>query len=127
MCIRDSSIFDSWALTRGRFWSMLGSYILAIIFVIIVELAAVIVLGGLALLAIAYLVPELRGGGTPRLTGLTTVLIPLGRAWIVAAAALSAVLRAVITAPSAAIYRALAAPQATTVSDDFIPPEVLVL
>lgn len=105
---RRIAIFDSWSLTRGHFWGLLGMAILAIILSFVVQLLAWMVFmpfmflmgGGLAHLAGADLQGE----------DLMQVITALGPVAIVAAlmiALVSALQLAIVYAPFAAAYRGL--------------------
>jgi hypothetical protein len=50
-------IFESWNLTRGRFWPLLGAYALSIVYVVITGLVALILFA-----ALVWLISRVLGG-----------------------------------------------------------------
>ena len=108
------NIFGSWALTKGRFWPILGAYLLAVILLIVVFLLAFAVQ---ALVAIAL------GGGfagvtslfQPDMSTLAAFFTPAMIVYSVIGGFISAVSLMVMYAPAATIYRELAQPAAAEV------------
>lgn len=102
------NLFGSWSLTRGRFWPILGSYVLAGAFAALVYLlwlvltfAIVAAIGGMA--AVGSI-------SQPNLGSLAAFFAPAALAQNVLGAAVTALLWPVLLAPPAAIYMQLAAP-----------------
>jgi hypothetical protein len=104
---RRIAIFDSWRLTRGVFWPLLGMAVLAGVLGMVVALLGSLVLTPLQLL----------GGGLDQLEGVEGegLAVVLRAAWpaiavfIVSNAFVSALQVAVIYGPFSAAYRAIAA------------------
>lgn len=104
------NLFGSWALTRGRFWPILGSYVLAGAFAVVVYLlwfvltfAIVAAIGGIA--AVGSIMQ-------PNLGSLAAFFAPVALTQSVLGAVVTALLWPVLLAPPAAIYQQLAAPPA---------------
>ena len=104
------TLFGSWALTRGRFWPILGTYVLADAFAAVVyvlwfvlSFAIVAAIGGVGALAATM---------QPDLGSLTAFLTPAALAKTVLGAIVTALLWPVLGAPPAVIYLRLAAPTA---------------
>jgi hypothetical protein len=103
MAERRIAIFDSFAVTKGRFWPLLGMALLAFVMSIVVSL-----LGSLVAMPI-----QLATGGVNGLAGLEgegipTILQaawPAIAAWVVINAVISALQVAVVYAPFSAAYR----------------------
>jgi hypothetical protein len=125
------AIFDSWRLTRGNFWPMLGCYLLSWIFAIVLGLATLVVLGIVFMFGGGAIAAGLQNGSVPDWSKLAPLLVPLGLVWILVASAVGAMTRVVMTAPAMAIYRALTiVPDVPLASDGgsiSTPPGVLVL
>jgi hypothetical protein len=100
------AIFDSFRLTRGRFWPLLGMAILAGVMSIVVGLLGSLVLTPLQLFAVG---PDQLSGLQDQ--GLQAVLQgawPIIVVWIITNAVVSALQVAVLYAPFSAAYRQLA-------------------
>lgn len=104
---RRIAIFDSFRLTRGRFWPLLGMAILAGVLSLVVGL-----LGSLVLTPLQFLT-----GGATQLQDLEGAALaeilqtawPMIAVWIVTNAIISALQVAVVYAPFSAAYREIAA------------------
>ena len=101
------SLFGSWALTRGRFWPILGTYVLTGAFAAVVYLlwfvltfAIVAAIGGVGAVAATM---------HPNLSSLAAFLTPAALAQTGLGAIVTALLWPVLGAPPAAIYQWLAA------------------
>lgn len=104
------SILDSWALTKGQFWRLLGAYLLAICCVVVVSLLAIMLfsmLAGLVVLATGGSLTDLSSIFQPDETKLTSYLNPFMIAYMVIGSVFTAIYYAVIAAPGAWAYRAL--------------------
>ncbi len=103
------NIFGSWALTKGRFWPILGAYLLAIILLIV---AYLLTFALMAVLALGL------GGGLsgvtslfePDMTTLAAFFSPAMIIYTVLGSFLSALALMVMYAPAATIYRDIAQP-----------------
>lgn len=100
------ALFDSWSLTRGRFWSLLGMVLLVAVFAIVVsflggfvaQAAAAIAGGGLAVLGSLQ---------NPDLTDLPPELLPSILLYLALNLVLASLQAAITYAPLAAAYRTL--------------------
>jgi hypothetical protein len=104
---RRIAIFDSWRLTRGAFWRILGTYLLTWIFVLIFSMAVMMVIGVLMLIGTISLGGALKSGEAPDWSRLTPVLGVLAVIWAGTASVITAMSRAVTDAPAMQVYRAL--------------------
>jgi hypothetical protein len=112
------NLFGSWGLTRGRFWPLFATYLLALALIVVVA-----VLSQLLILAISALVaggnpfasPTVSG---PALTSLTAYFGPAQIVRTVMGAGVSALIWPVAFTPPTAIYRRLA-PSAGFAADVF--------
>lgn len=99
------SLFRSWSTTSGQFWPMLGAYVLALVFVVILYIVAYLAMFVLTLVT---------GGGVgglmaifrPDLT-VTAILSPVRLIHLVMSAVLLTVVWPLLITPQAAIYAAL--------------------
>lgn len=107
---RKLAILDSWAVTHGQFWRLLGAYILAICCVVVVSLLALMLFGtvaGLVLLSLGGSTDELTRIFAPDETSLSTYLNPYMIAYMLVGSVFTAIYYAVIAAPGAWAYREL--------------------
>jgi len=102
------TLLGSWALTRGRFWPILGTYVLAgafaaVVYVLwfVLSFAIVAAIGGLGAVSAAM---------APNLTSLAAFFTPAAVVQSVLSAIVTALLWPVLGAPPAAIYQRLAGP-----------------
>ncbi|MFV4649089.1 hypothetical protein ACNJUT_21090, partial [Mycobacterium tuberculosis] len=100
------SFFDSWSMTRGLFWPMLGAYVLAWLLAVVVTLIAFVAVAVVGLFTLAGVWPRIMAGETDFAT-MAPAFVPVGVAWLVAGTVLGAVSRAIVAAPGPYIYRAL--------------------
>lgn len=106
-------IFGSWGLTKGRFWPILGTYLIAFVLVIVVALLGTVV----ALVPVGVLngmegVSAIFSGGAQTMEAL---LSPGMVGYLVIVAFISALTMAITYAPAAAIYRDIVGrPEANT-------------
>ncbi len=126
-------LFDSWSLTRGRFWRILGAYILAWIMAMVISLIAVVIVGAIGMMVFAPFLPQLMAGTldwsaqTPRVLGACILGL-----WVLVGSILGPITHVLVAAPGAYIYRALRnTPEASAAFGDAPPvnrpPGVLVL
>lgn len=113
------NVFGSWAMTRGRFWPLFGTYLIAFA----LGLVVLFLTQAIAVLAVAIL----GGGGQQALasavgfnpTSVSEILAPSGLAYLVIVS-IGAALRAPITmCPPPAIYLALTGAAPASVSRTF--------
>jgi len=104
------AILDSWAVTKGQFWRLLGAYVLAICCVVVISLLALMLfsmLAGIVILATGGSLAELSRIFQPDETKLTSYLNPFMIAYMVIGSIFTAIYYAVIAAPGAWAYREL--------------------
>jgi len=104
------AILDSWALTHGQFWRLLGAYLLAICCVIVVAVLVLItfsLIAGAVMLAAGGSVADLAQIFQPDETTLRTYLNPFMIAYLMVNSVFMAINYAVITAPGAWAYHEL--------------------
>jgi hypothetical protein len=111
--------FESWALTKGRFWPIFGCYALAAGLALVVGLLGLVIQVSIG----ALLGGGLQAGGValfrPDLSSLATGLSPPRLATFVVGAGLMAILLPVIMTPAAAIYRAVTRSEGEAIADVF--------
>lgn len=113
---RKLNIFGSWELTRGRFWPMLGAYLLSGLFAVAVTIAAVIVIlivGGMFVGSASISMAGASGGVGS--AGAIAVMLFVQLLNLAIQAALSAVILAITVSVPAAIYRELTGSEAAEV------------
>jgi hypothetical protein len=105
-------IFESWRLTRGHFWSLLGMYLLTIILAVVVSVLIMVVLAviGVVLalaLGIGDVIKTLSAGGHVDFAGLAPGLLIGAAVFLLLASFFNAFVRIVTYAPAAVAYREL--------------------
>lgn len=103
------AVFDSWAMTRGLVWPILGAYVLAVIAVVIFYLLALVLAAALATLLSGGDVGALGRVMNPDMSSLQAFFSPGQVLMILFGALTSAVYNAVMSAPAAVIYREIRA------------------
>lgn len=96
-------IFGAWGMTKGYFWPMIGAYLLAVIFAIIVGLLGMLILG--AILAIGG--EELAAMANPGVASLAQIFSPGHLLFRAVSGFLSALITVILVAPTPVIYRQL--------------------
>jgi hypothetical protein len=95
-------IFESWGLTKGRFWGLLGMYLLAFVFVNL--LGSLVANVALALSGGPQLIQGLEAGVMP---DVTPALVVGGLIYLVLTAILAIMQMVIANAPQAVAYREL--------------------
>lgn len=90
------SLFRSWALTKGRFWPLLGAYLMAFALALVVFLLSFVIFNLAATLA---------GGGQPDVTSLKAYFTPLTWTALIFNGAISALVSTITLSPAAAAFR----------------------
>jgi hypothetical protein len=104
------AILDSWGLTKGQFWRLLGAYVLAISCVVVVSIVALtlfFMLAGVVVLLTGGSIADLSQIFRPDETKLSTYLNPFMIAYMIVGSIFTAIYYAVIAAPGAWAYRGL--------------------
>lgn len=112
---------SSWSLTRGRFWPLLGMYVLTLIFAIILS-TLTDALGQALMGAVGLAAFDLHDPDSYDLPAWTGAMIAGGVAYAVVYVLSQAVTLAVFYAPQAAAFRDILAEQAP--ASDLPPPEL---
>ena len=100
-------LFASWGLTRRRFWSLFGCYLLAFVFLTIISLVSLTIYGAISTVATGSITEAAKSIFTPDLSSVKAYLSPARVAYLVFSGFLGAIYYAVGVAPAAAAYRAL--------------------
>jgi hypothetical protein len=102
-------VFESWRLTKGRFWRLLGCYGLAVVLMLPIYMV---------MMTLYFAVTFAFSGGDvgramgeiaqPDMTSVAAYFNPARIVYLVLAGAMGGVLNAVMYAPAAAVYREIA-------------------
>ncbi|KRA71889.1 hypothetical protein ASD89_13170 [Caulobacter sp. Root656] len=105
-------VFESWRLTKGRFWRLLGCYGLAVVLMLPIYMV---------MMTLYFAVTFAFSGGDvgramgeiaqPDMTSVAAYFNPARIVYLVLAGAMGGVLNAVMYAPAAAVYREIAEPR----------------
>lgn len=106
------AVFDSWNLTRGLFWPIFAAYFLAILAIMIFYLLAMVLVAALGAIMAGGDLEAVGRLMTPDMTSLAAFLTPGQVLMILIGAFINAVYNAVMSAPSAVIYREIRARRA---------------
>lgn len=104
------AILDSWSLTHGQFWRLLGAYLLAICCVFVVAILVMmlfLLVSMIVILAMGGSISDLTHILQPDETTLRSYLNPFMVAYMVVGSVFTAIYYAVIAAPGALAYREL--------------------
>jgi uncharacterized membrane protein YidH (DUF202 family) len=107
---RRLAIFESWGLTRGVFWPLLGAYVLALACIVVIGFLIIVVFSGVAGAVILAGGGELSDVGAmlnPRDSSLKSYFSVGLIAYMVVSSVFSALYNAVIAAPGAVVYQQL--------------------
>ena len=105
------AVFDSWALTRGLFWPILGAYVLAVIAVAIFYLLSLVLAAALGTLLSGGDLQAVGRVMSPDMSSIEAFFSPGQVLMLLFSAFISAVYNAVMSAPAAVIYREIRARQ----------------
>lgn len=107
---RRIAVFESWRLTRGHFWGLLGAYLLALVCIVLVGFLALAIftgIAGIAALATGGQLSDLSAIFRPDETRFRSYFNPGLLAYMLVGSVFSALYYAVIAAPGAVAYREL--------------------
>jgi len=107
---RHIRVFESWILTRGVFWPLLGAYVLSLALVIVVMLLALVIYAAIAAVTLGGDLSQIGKVFQPDTSTLTSYFTPAMLIYLVFGAFLGALQNAVIYAPPAVAYRELHGP-----------------
>ena len=103
------AIFDSWRMTQGLFWPMFGTYLLAIIAILIFYLLSMVLVAALGAILSGGDIAAVGKVMTPDMSSLKAYFSPGQILMILFSAFMSAIYNAVMSAPAAVIYRGIRA------------------
>lgn len=104
------AIFDSWRMTKGQFWKLVGAYGLAVCSVVVVLLLATVIFMAVAAVLAGGDIAAVAKIYTPDLSSVGAYFTPLMIAYTIFGAFLNAFYYAVLVAPAAVAYRELSQP-----------------
>jgi hypothetical protein len=103
---RKINLFGSWRLTRGLFWPMLGTYVVATILAMIVALLALAITAAVTA-AVGGGIGGLQGMFRPDMNSIATYMTPARVVSLAIGAVSYALVWPILLTPAAAIYRSL--------------------
>lgn len=98
-------LFGSWALTRGRFWPLLGTLVLTIALAVVITALGFVIVGAVQIIAAGGHTPGQAGTAAP-----VSVLSPSNLIALLLNAVVTALLWPILLTPSPEIYRTIAGP-----------------
>lgn len=101
------AVFDSWRLTKGQFWRLVGAFSLAIASVVVVLMLAMVIFMAIAAVAAGGEIAKLSTIFTPDLSSIGAYFTVPMIAYTIFGAVLNAFYYAVLVAPAAVAYREL--------------------
>ncbi|HWU15565.1 MAG TPA: hypothetical protein VN157_16325 [Caulobacter sp.] len=102
-------VFDSWRLTKGRFWRLLGCYGLAVVLMLPIYMVMMTLYFGVTFAFSGGDVGRAMGEiAQPDMTSIAAYFNPARVIYLLLAGAMGGVLNAVTYAPAAAVYREIA-------------------
>jgi len=107
---RRITIFESWSLTRGHFWPLLGAYVLAIACIAVIGILILVVsfgVAGVVVLLSGGQLADVQGAFTAKGNTLRSYLSVGVVAYMIVSSVFSALYNAVIAAPGAVAYERL--------------------
>lgn len=105
------ALLDSWSFTRGQVWRLLGAYVLALCSIFVVAMLAMVLFGtvaGAILLSTGGSLSDLGAILQPQQPTLESYFNPFVIAYLLMGSLFAAIYYAVMAAPAAFAYRALA-------------------
>lgn len=101
------TVFESWRLTKGQFWKLVGAYALAIASVVVVLMLATVIFMAIAAIAAGGDIAAVATIFTPDLSSVGSYFTVPMIAYTIFGAFLNAFYYAVLVAPAAVAYREL--------------------
>lgn len=111
-------LFDSWRLTKGHFWNMLGVYVIATVLAMIITLLGFVIAFGAAA-ALGGGMQGLQSIIAPDMSSAGAYFSPLMIIYLIVMSVISAMSLAITLTPPAAIYRDIAGPSSSDLADTF--------